>query len=322
MVTTRASAALALLLCGLLAGCPGPLSVLDTAGRDAQSIATLTWIMLAGGAVIWLVVMGIAVHATLSEPKLTPQRARTLVIGGGVVFPTAVLTVLLIGSLSMMPALLDVGPTDGLQVRVFAEQYWWRVRYATPDGQVVESANEIRLPLGRRTPVAVASPDVVHSLWIPALGGKIDAIPGRTNWKGLEPTRTGRFRGVCAEFCGPSHARMGFTAVVMEPADFEAWLRAEASPRTVSGDGEQAFLRAGCGACHTVRGTPASGSIGPDLTHVGSRSSLVDLDNDAEGFEAWLRQPSHYKPGVLMPAYDALSDDEITRIARWLEALQ
>jgi cytochrome c oxidase subunit II len=281
--------------------------------------------MVGGAAVIWLLVIGLAVHATLTRQTFAPARTRVMVIGGGTLLPTVTLAVLLVGGLSQMPALLDLGPPGGMRIAVAAEQFWWRFEYRTPDGRTIETANEIHLPVGARVPFEVSSPDVIHSFWVPSLAGKIDAIPGRVNRIALEPTRTGVFHGVCAEFCGPSHAHMDFRVVVDEEEAFEVWLeRQAADARPLDADGTALFLATGCGACHTVRGTAATGTVGPDLTHVGSRLTLAAgrLDNDVAGFREWLTRPEHHKPGVHMPPFGMLPADEIVDLAVWLEGLQ
>jgi cytochrome c oxidase subunit 2 len=212
---------------------------------------------------------------------------------------------------------------------VDGEQWWWRVRYPTPDGGHVELANEIRLPVGERVTVQLASDNVIHSFWIPSLAGKIDMIPGRRTHVSLEPTRTGVFRGVCAEYCGTAHALMAFPVVVMERAAFDAWLAAEARPAQPPAGvdaqrGLDAFAESGCGACHTVRGTPAAGVVGPDLTHVGSRSTLgaATLPNDPRHLAAWLTDPSRHKPGVQMPAFGMLGGGRLEALAAYLRELK
>src|SRR5690606_10957177 len=142
-----------------------------------------------------------------------------------------------------------------LRLAVSGEQWWWRVRYELPGGVAVISANEIRLPTGRRAELILDSPDVIHSFWVPPLGGKMDMIPGRTTRLVVEPERVGRFRGACAEFCGASHALMAFTVEVMAPADFDAWLAAEARPAAAPQSeaarrGAALFVDVGCGVCH------------------------------------------------------------------------
>ena len=315
---------------GFAAGCEGPFSTLTPAGRDAERIVDLFWWMVGGAVVIWVAVMAMAIYAVLTRAKHSRTRTRYLIIGGGAVFPTVVLTILLLFGLGMMPDLMDRGvETGGPRAHVSAEQWWWRVTYEMPDGARFELANELYLPVDHRLPIRLESPDVVHSLWVPALGGKTDAIPGRVNHMALEPTRTGVFRGVCAEYCGESHARMLLHAVVTDRADFDEWARAQQRPAVPPADataarGQELFLALGCGACHTVRCTHADGVIGPDLTHVGSRQGLGAgvLDNDVEGFERFLTHTEQVKPGVHMPSFGMLPEDERHALATYLDGLR
>ncbi len=321
-----ASLGLALLT---LAGCDGQQSALAPAGTGAQSIATLFWWMAGGALAIWLVVMGIALYATQARPEAHSLRgARWLIIGGGIVFPVIVLTGLLIYGLMLMPQ-LSLSEKVALRVEVSGEQWWWRVRYRTEAGEAVELANEIRLPVGERVAFSLTSPDVIHSFWIPSLGGKVDMIPGRTNQLVLEPTETGTFRGACAEYCGTSHALMNFAVVVMTREAFDRWLAEQAEPAQRPADelqqaGQQAFLANGCGACHQVRGTEADGTVGPDLTHVGSRLSLAagTLPADVDAFERWIGHSSAIKPDVKMPAFGMLPEAQLNAMAHYLSGLQ
>lgn len=321
----------AVLSCALLlSACDGPQSTLTTASDTAERIADLWWWMAAGAAVIWALVVGTAVYAVRVRPeKHGPRAGERLIVWGGAVVPTVVLAGLLVYGLALLPELLEPGPEDGLRVEVVGEQWWWRVRYLAPDGRVVEAANEVRLPVGRRVEFRLSSPDVVHSFWIPSLGGKMDMIPGRTTRIALEPSRTGIFRGACAEYCGASHALMAFDAVVLEDAEFEAWLDRQAGPAAtpdapLAARGRDAFLRNGCGACHTVRGTPADGVVGPDLTHVGSRLSLAagTLPNEPEAFRRWIARSVEVKPGVHMPSFGMLPEEELRALAAYMESLQ
>jgi cytochrome c oxidase subunit 2 len=314
----------------LAGGCSGPQSTLDPAGVDAARISTLFWWMAGGGLAVWLVVAWLAWSAVRGRvSKHTERQARLYVIGGGVLFPTVVLAGLLVHGLGMMPEMLAPAPPGSLRIAVSGEQWWWRVRYQMPGGDAVELANEIRLPVGEPVEFTLGSPDVIHAFWIPPLGGKVDMIPGRRTRLVLRPTRTGTFRGQCAEFCGDSHALMAFPVVVMEPADFAKWLEAQARPATVADApliqrGHEAFLTHGCSACHAVRGTPARGAIGPDLTHVGGRLSLGAgvLPNDPAAFVRWLAETDRVKPGVLMPHFGMLPAAEHQALAAYLESLQ
>jgi cytochrome c oxidase subunit 2 len=308
--------------------CDGPQSAFVTAGRDAEQIDRLFVVMTAGALILWVAVVGLAVYAIRTRSPLTQRAANLLIIGGGVALPTVVLGALLAYGLPMLPAILSLPPDDGLRIHVTGKQWWWRVEYVTPTG-VVEAANEVRLPVGRRVQLQLESRDVIHSFWVPSIAGKMDMIPGRVTRIALEPTRTGTFRGACAEYCGASHAKMAFETVVMEPGAFAAWLEAQyrsAQPSTdpLAARGQAAFTAHGCTACHTVRGIAAAGRIGPDLTHVGSRLGLAagTLSNDPDAFAAWITQTDTLKPGAHMPAFRTLAPQELSALAAFLESLQ
>ncbi|MXP64396.1 cytochrome c oxidase subunit II [Roseomonas sp. M0104] len=315
----------ALLALPVLAGCSGAQSALDPAGFEADAVARLFWIMLGAAALLWVAVLGLARYA--ARPRQEPWRHRSagrLILWCGAIGPTLLLCGLLVHSLLLMPALR--APGGPLRVEVQGEQFWWRVRYHPPGGgPPVESANALRLPVGQRVELRLTSPDVIHSFWVPALAGKMDMIPGRTNRLVLEPSRTGLFRGACAEFCGASHALMAFTVEVMEPAAFQRWLAEEGRPAAApAGEGAALFLKNGCGACHTVRGTPAAGRVGPDLTHLASRPTLGAgiLDNTRANREHFITHPREIKPSALMPGFGMLPEGEIAAIAAWLGRLQ
>lgn len=313
----------------ILAGCDGPQSTLVTAGRDAERIAELFAVMASGALIVWTTVVLIAIYAIRTHREVHDQRATNLlIIGGGVVLPTVVLGALLAYGLPMLPELLTPAPEGNLRIEVSAKQWWWRVRYQSDTG-IVETANELRLPVGQRVEVRLASFDVIHSFWVPSIAGKVDMIPGRATRLALEPTRTGMFRGVCAEYCGTSHALMGFVVVVVEPDDFRQWLErqaqpAEAPPHALATRGQTEFVANGCGACHTVRGSVADGTVGPDLTHVGSRLGIGAgiLRNEPEALLKWIAQTDIIKPGVHMPAFRALPPDNLSALAAYLGSLR
>jgi cytochrome c oxidase subunit II len=313
----------------LLAACDGPQSALDPAGRSAARLASLFWWMSIGALVIWVAVVALALYAARAGRRpVSLKSARTLIVGAGVVFPGLVLAGLLAAGLSMLPPVLARAPEGSLTIQVTGEQWWWRLRYLPRGGAPVDLANELRLPVGEVIELELESRDVIHSFWIPALGGKVDMIPGRRTRLRLEPTRTGVFRGVCAEYCGASHAFMSFPVVVLEKPEFARWLAGQAQPETAgagSGDrGRTLFLASGCGACHTIRGTAADGIVGPDLTHVGARLSIGAgrLGNQRQDFRRWIAHVDRLKPGVLMPVFGMLPADEIESLSAYLESLQ
>jgi cytochrome c oxidase subunit 2 len=314
----------------LLESCSGVQSALQPGGRAAEQIADLFWWMAGGAAVVWLAVMSVSVYAIFVRPE--PHRyvtANNLIVGGGIVFPTLVLALLLGYGLTMIPELVAPAPAGSRVIEITGEQFWWRVRYQMPDGSPVELANEVRLPNGQPAQFLLQSPDVIHSFWIPSIAGKMDLIPGRVTRLALEPTKTGVFRGACAEYCGASHALMNFYAVVQEQSEFEGWLQRQAAPArppdsSAGQRGHDLFLSNGCGACHTIRGTPANGFVGPDLTHVGSRVSLAAgiMPNDVEAFLRWIAGTENIKPGVHMPAFRMLPPSDLLAIATYLDGLE
>jgi cytochrome c oxidase subunit II len=175
----------------------------------------------------------------------------------------------------------------------------------------------------------LSSRDVIHSFWVPSLAGKMDMVPGRATHLALHATKTGVFRGVCAEYCGEAHARMALVVEVVEPEVFRDWLEAQARPAVAvtapeAVRGQAVFLQSGCGGCHAVRGTEARGDIGPDLTHMGSRAQLgaATLANTRPGMVAWLAEPGRLKPSVRMPPFHGLGDERLTQLAAYLDALR
>lgn len=286
--------------------------------------------MCAFGVAIWIAVVALALWAARTPPARDQRRqSNYLIVGAGAVFPTAALTILLVYGLAPLPTLLAPAPEGSLKIFVSGEQWWWRVRYQAPGGEPVMLANEIRLPVGEPVEFHLESPDVIHSFWIPSLAGKIDMVPGRVTRLAVTPTKTGIFRGACAEYCGTSHALMTFFTIVHEKNDFVRWLAHQQTDAALpvgseAQRGRDAFLANGCGACHTVRGTPADGLIGPDLTHVGGRLSIGAgaLPNSADNLHRWIARTAHIKPGVLMPHFGMLPADELRVMAVYLKGLQ
>jgi cytochrome c oxidase subunit 2 len=327
---SRGRLAVACASAGAAFGCAGAQSSLAPAGREAEQIAALFWWMAGGTLIVWLGVLALTVYCMRSRSDTWTRRASgRLIVWGGVVFPTAVLTVLLIFGLTMLPPLVARAPEGSLRVDVVGELWWWRVRYHRSSGPPVDLANEIRLPVGEPVQLRLESDNVIHSFWIPSLGGKMDMIPGRITWLALRPTTTGVMRGACAEYCGTSHALMGFHVEVMERAAFDRWLDGQAAPARppagpIASRGRDVFFASGCSACHAISGTPAAGTVGPDLTHVGSRATLAAgvLRNDAAALERWIARTADVKPGVHMPRFGMLPRDDLAAVAAYLWGLQ
>ncbi len=312
------------------AACAAPHSALSPAGVDAERAAGLTWLMSVGAIVIWLAVIALAWGYGRPHAE-APNRRRDwwLIVFGGVLFPLLVLTSLLVYGLRELPAYLARAPEGSLVIDVVGKQWWWDVRYHPAGGGEIATANEIRVPVGEPVQFRLASDNVIHSFWIPALGGKMDMIPGRLTYLRLEPTRMGTFLGMCAEYCGTAHALMRLQVIVMEPGAFRAWLALQASEARPPADptaarGAEAFVRHGCGACHRVRGTAADGAIAPDLTHVGSRRALGAgiRPMTISELRRWIADASQVKPGAHMPPFDMLPSSDLDAMAAYLRALR
>lgn len=319
----------------LLSSCAGVQSALDPAGSEADAVATLFWVMVAGGGLIWLLVVGLVIYASrLQKAPVSESTAGKVILFGGGIFPIVVLTALLAYAVWLMPAMRPWfgGEGEGLRrIEITGEQFWWRVRYLDASGAVLhEAANEVHMPVGERVLFLLKAKDVIHSFWIPSIGGKMDAIPGRTNELQLEATKPGSYRGICAEFCGTSHALMAFTVQAMEPAEFDRWLASAGPRQTAAADvtgahpGLSLFLQNGCSACHTIDGTPAQGEIGPNLSAFGTRPTIAagTLANTTDNLVRFIQYPDAIKPGVRMPGFSMLPRDEVTAIAAYLKGLE
>jgi cytochrome c oxidase subunit 2 len=214
-------------------------------------------------------------------------------------------------------------PKGALEVMVRGWQWWWEFRYPSLD---VVTANEVHLPSGRPVVFVMEGPDVIHSLWIPQLGGKRDVVPGRVNRITLTPDTPGEYWGQCAEFCGASHANMMLRVIVEEPAAFDKWVAAQKAPAPEpTGDGvtgKEIFAKSACVGCHTVRGISA-GVLGPDLTHFGSRKLFGAglWPTTPENVAAWVKDPVKLKPGSKMPNLN-LSDADSKAVAAYLMGLK
>lgn len=308
----------------LLCGCEGVQSVFSPFGAEGESTLRITWAMFIAAALITIAVLSLATHAARPENRrIDHRRGMQVILWLGAVVPTLLLTALLVYSL---PAMRPLAAAAGdLRIAVEGEQFWWRVRYLPSASGMVESANEVRLPVGRTVTFQLSSADVIHSFWIPGLAGKMDMIPGRENTLVVRATRAGVYRGACAELCGLSHARMAFDVVAMDPAEFDAWLADLARPALpITSSGRELFGSFGCAGCHVVRGHFAGSPIGPDLTHLGARRSLAagTLPMTVQALSAFIRDPAASKPGALMPSFADMSREEANAIAVWLAGLR
>jgi cytochrome c oxidase subunit II len=309
------------------------MSIFAAAGREAGQLGRLSWILVLAAVGVWCIVVAVMLTAVRRRGSgddsvdLTQPGHRPLVVGG-LLIPGMILIALFVTSMLTMRPLSGRDAQPAVTYRVIGHQWWWDVEYVGPDAGSFHTANEIHVPLGKSVRLVLIAADVIHSFWVPQLQGKRDLIPGDTNVLAFTATMPGVFRGQCAEYCGLQHAHMGFTVVVDSVPQFEAWLasqRADAPVPAAPSDSSGVMLatQGACASCHTIRGTAARGTLGPDLTHVASRQRLGSgiLPNDLATLEAWIRDPHAFKPGVVMPAFSQLPPAELHEVALYLAGL-
>jgi cytochrome c oxidase subunit 2 len=312
-------------------------SVVAPAGPQALSIHGLWLLMLWTSTAVFALVI-IAVFFALArgirnrsrESTATPsERSLSRAVASAIAVTAVILIGLLVASVWTGRVVGAPQVSNAVSVAVVGHQWWWEIQYeeAVPSRQVL-TANELHIPVGRPVIVKVTSRDVIHSFWVPNLQGKRDLIPGYMTAISLQADQPGIYRGQCAEFCGLGHARMALDVVAEPDADFERWLAGmrQLAPEpsdTTARRGRDVFMHARCVGCHAIRGTEAAGQAGPDLTHIGSRSTLGagTLSNSRAHLAAWIRDPQGPKQGNQMPP-NPLGGDELDALVTYLETLR
>lgn len=294
-------------------------------GPAAADIGSLTWVLVALGGAVFVVFVVLFLRALVRDGESGRGHESALILWGGVIVPAVVVSVVLGVTLVTMRELPAQAGEGALVIEVTGHQWWWEVYYPEYD---VRSANEIRIPVDREVALRLTSADVVHSFWVPALGGKLDLLPERVNEMVLEASEPDVYRGVCAEFCGLQHAKMAFHVIATSQAAHDDWVETARAgpvdpPTEIAARGRQVFFDRGCQECHTIEGTRASGTTGPDLTHVAGRHSIAagSLDNTTENLAEWIISPQLLKPGVEMPDTE-LTDEDLEALVAYLETLE
>jgi len=321
-------------------------SVTEAMGRQAGIIEREWWLFFWILAIVFVVTMVTLARALtkktdrpLDEPspgsgggKYAPheERTMTLAVGSAVGVTVIILFVLLVVSISTSKSIRRFESKNALTIQVNGHQWWWQLKYQDPvASQSFQTANELHIPVGEPVVILTSSSDVIHSFWAPNITGKRDLIPGYQNALWIQADKVGRYRGQCAEFCGHQHAHMAFYIIAEEKADFEKWKQAQLQPAPTPAHGSaqdigmEKFLAGPCVMCHTVRGTPAGGALGPDLTHVASRTTIAagTLPFDHVNLQQWIRNAQAIKPGARMPAMQ-LTDEDLNAITTYVESLK
>jgi cytochrome c oxidase subunit 2 len=328
----------AAILAAIAAGCGGveryPQTSLEPRSDFAIEIDRLQALTVYLGVAVGVVVFAILAYILLrfrhKPGHPTPQQVHgnTTLELAWTLIPALLIAVIAVPTVRTIFSTQADPPPEALTVEVFGYQWWWEFRYLMENGDTVVTANEIHVPVGRPVELRITSGDVLHSFWVPQMGGKRDLIPGRVNRIVFTPLETGVYLGQCAEFCGDSHALMKMRLIAHEPDEFAAWLANEARPAVEPTDsavimGKQLVTAGVCAGCHIVEGTSAQFSrVGPNLTHFARRSTLAAgiLENNAENLAAWIANPPAIKPGAKMPAL-GLSEQEISYVVAYLQTL-
>lgn len=326
----RARTGAAALTLAALPGCADqPQSMFPPGSTEAGVIADLWWFMFwLGSAVYLLVLLVLLVAIRRSKGRSAPGKRppNYLIWSGGIVLPAVVIVVLAFLSFAASRAAAPSGQGGqaDLVIEVTGHKFWWHVVY--PEHGIV-TANEITIPAGRRVEFVMESADVIHSLWVPRLHGKIDMTPGHTTHLQVSADEPGVYRGQCAEYCGTQHANMAFFVEALPPDEFDLWVESRQQGPGPAGlaarRGQEVFVDAGCAACHGANGSPAEEVVGPDLTHLMSRRTIGagTVANNRGNLGGWVVDPQTIKPGNLMPP-TALQAQDLLDLLAYLETLR
>ena len=329
----------------LLAGCDlsGQQSIFDPVGPVAQRQLDLflftywlSWVVmvLVGGVLIFAVVR----YRRRGRDDIPSQTHGNVGLEiGWTLLPVLIVIAVAVPTVRTVFATENrVEPTgEDLVVNVVGYQWWWRFEY--PEYGIV-TANELHIPVGTRVVFNMTSADVLHSLWLPRLGGKRDLIPNQNNQMWLIADEAGLLYGQCAELCLGAHAYMRVRAVAESQEDFDAWVASfqNLAPQQLQSDpqielGRALFAQKGCTNCHTIDNYRDGYLVGdpdfPNLTNFGLRTSVAAglLDNTPENLARWLRDPQEVKPTNRMPTLwdvdDPNRDEEIDAIVAYLLSL-
>ena len=308
-------------------------NIFQPSSTPAQSVFDLSMLVLAICGAIFVIVTGLLVYTVFRFRHRAGDETRepAQVYGSNqieiawTVLPILIVVVLTMATARVINAVQNKPMTaDALQVSVIGHQWWWEIRYPALG---IVTANEVHVPVSsmlqsRLTFLRLESADVAHGFWVPKLAGKTDVIPGRKNSMWIEPKEEGVYLGNCSEYCGTQHANMLLSVVVESPEAFNRWAEAE-KQQTPSAGNAAKFLALSCVNCHTVSGTSAKGTFGPDLSHLMSRTTLASgaIPNTPENLRAWIRDPQTIKPGNYMPNMQ-LNDTELDQVVAYLATLK
>jgi len=316
-----------------------PTSIFAPAGTPAHSVFDLSMLVLGITAGILLLVAGLLLYALLryrhrpaganSEQEPPQIYGSNQIELSWTVIPILIVVMLFLATARVIFSTEHANrPPTTLDVVVVGHQFWWEYRY--PKLGII-TANELHVPVSdprHPTPtyLTMSSADTDHSFWVPRLAGKMDLIPNRVNTMWIDPESSGLYLGQCAQYCGTQHAKMLLRVYADDPTHFAAWIARQqqlAIQDPTATEGRAVFERNACISCHRVAGTVATGRFGPDLTHVGSRDTIGSgsIPNTPANLRSFVDDPSHFKPGALMPPMH-LNDHDLDAVTKYLTTLR
>jgi cytochrome c oxidase subunit 2 len=314
---------------------------LDPRGPLAESIAFVYWILFGCAVVVLAIVVGALTYSGIKfrdRPGRVPQQihGQNQLELIWTVVPTLMVISFTVLSWNRLNFINDVTSNVAMTVKVEGRQWSWTFTYPDQqmfklkDGTTLSLGEQIDIPVGQKIKLELTAKDVIHSFWVPNLGGKKDAVPGHITTMWIQADQPGTYKGQCFEFCGDGHADMLITVVAHPQNEYATWAAAAVrqadllrDPKTTAG--RQAFLNGPCAGCHTVKGTTAAGKVGPDLTHIASKPNIAGVLSpvNQENLTKWVRNAPSIKPGILMPKFEGvLPDDQIDAIVQWLLTLK
>lgn len=323
-----------------LLGCQRAQTSLYSAGPAAHRIAVFQWGMIVLFCVLTIIMWAVIWWAAITRKGNMAEHApiddgggEGWISIGGLLIPFIILFVLFVLGLELLVSFpIHNARMSGMRpdILVIGHQWWWEVHYLNDQANMqVTTANEIHIPTNKPVNIELKSADVIHSFWVPALHGKVDTVPGHTNFVRIEASRPGDYLGQCAEYCGAQHAHMRLLVVAQPPDQYNAWLQDQRAPGKTPATqqemaGEQVFVNGACALCHTVRGTLAGGTVGPDLTHIGSRRYLASdsIPNNNAYLEAWITHAQSFKPEAQMPDLTQFTGTQLRDMVAYLRQLQ
>jgi cytochrome c oxidase subunit 2 len=313
----------------------------DPQGPQARSVSDLYWIMFVAAVVVLAIVDGGIIYAGIKFRERPGHVAKqfhghNFLELTWTIIPTIMVVSFSVLSWQKLDFINNTRSGDvGMVIQAQGQQWQWTFsyphedRFKLRDGTYLQTSEELHITVGTKVRVELSAKDVIHSFWVPSIGGKKDAVPGRATELWIQADKAGTFKGQCLEFCGDGHADMLITLVAHNASDYNAWaveavkeVDRLSDPLTVKG--KETFLSLACVGCHTVKGTTAAGKIGPDLTHIASQKSIaggVVSPVDETNLTRWIKDPPAVKPGTKMPNYN-LSDQQVHDIVQWLLTLK